>query len=165
MFPLIYCSCPKNIFLQLKYKIYVYSQKYFYPHKRLNKKKIYNLAQIGKYLNELILIRGDKNQDRDTDISTPEKLNVLVQGTNFQLKVWEALLKVPFGSLTTYEQIARQTGSPKSMRAVGSAVGRNPIAFLIPCNRVIRKEGKMGEYHWGSNKKKAIVGWEAAKIL
>ena len=92
------------------------------------------------------------------------KLNVLVQGTNFQLKVWQALLSIPFGSITTYEQIASKTGSPKATRAVGSAVGRNAVAFLIPCHRVIRKEGKLGEYKWGDGKKKAIIGWEAAKI-
>jgi len=94
----------------------------------------------------------------------PQKLNILVQGTNFQIKVWEALLKIPFGALTTYEQLAILTENSKAMRAVGSAVGKNPIAFLIPCHRVIRKEGKVGEYHWGKNRKQAIIGWEASKI-
>ncbi len=96
-------------------------------------------------------------------LSSLDKLHLLVQGTNFQLKVWEALLTIPQGSLTTYQQIADSIGHNKAVRAVGTAVGNNPIAYLIPCHRVIRKEGKLGEYHWGSIRKKALVGWEAAK--
>lgn len=92
------------------------------------------------------------------------KVHLLVQGTNFQLKVWEALLTIPRGSLTTYQYIANSIGNPKAVRAVGTAVGENPVAFLIPCHRVIRKEGKLGEYRWGSVRKKVIVGWEAAGI-
>ncbi len=98
-------------------------------------------------------------------LSSLDKLHLLVQGTNFQLKVWEALLTIPQGSLTTYQQIAESIGKDKAVRAVGTAVGNNPIAYLIPCHRVIRKEGKLGEYHWGSIRKKAIVGWEAAKKI
>lgn len=92
------------------------------------------------------------------------RLNVLVQGTNFQVKVWEALLKIPIGAVSTYQQIATTIGNPKANRAVGTAVGSNPIAYLIPCHRVIRKEGKLGNYHWGAARKKAIVGWEMAKV-
>ncbi|NIJ54184.1 bifunctional helix-turn-helix domain-containing protein/methylated-DNA--[protein]-cysteine S-methyltransferase [Dyadobacter arcticus] len=92
-----------------------------------------------------------------------EKLPLLVQGTNFQLKVWEALLNIPKGAVTTYQQIARSIGNPGAVRAVGSAVGDNPIAYLIPCHRVIRKEGVLGEYRWGSLRKKALIGWEAAR--
>jgi AraC family transcriptional regulator of adaptative response/methylated-DNA-[protein]-cysteine methyltransferase len=91
-----------------------------------------------------------------------EKLPLLVQGTNFQLKVWEALLSIPQGAVTTYQQIAEKIGHPKAVRAVGSAVGDNPIAYIIPCHRVIRKEGVLGEYRWGSLRKKALIGWEAA---
>ncbi|MCU0444850.1 MAG: methylated-DNA--[protein]-cysteine S-methyltransferase [Microscillaceae bacterium] len=101
-----------------------------------------------------------KNQDRTKE---SDKLTLLVQGTNFQLKVWEALLKVPIGAVSTYQSIAQAIGKPQALRAVGTAVGDNPIAYLIPCHRVIRKEGKLGEYHWGSNRKKAIIGWEMAK--
>ena len=97
-------------------------------------------------------------------LSTLGKLPLLVQGTNFQLKVWEALLSIPQGSVTTYQQIAESIGNPKAVRAVGTAVGDNPIAYLIPCHRVIRKEGILGEYHWGSTRKKALVGWEAANF-
>ena len=93
------------------------------------------------------------------------KLHLLVQGTNFQLKVWEALLAIPQGAVTTYQQIAERIGNPKAMRAVGTAVGDNPIAYLIPCHRVIRKEGILGEYRWGSIRKKALVGWEGASLL
>lgn len=92
-----------------------------------------------------------------------EKLHVLVKGTNFQLKVWEALLKIPMGDVTTYQNIARSIGSPKSMQAVGSAIGSNHIAYLIPCHRVIRKDGILGEYRWSSTRKKSIIGWEMAK--
>lgn len=94
-----------------------------------------------------------------------QKLHLLVKGTNFQVKVWEALLKIPTGSLSTYQTIAELAGSPNAVRAVGTAVGSNPIAYLIPCHRVIRKEGKIGEYHWGENRKKALIGFEMAKAL
>ncbi len=92
-----------------------------------------------------------------------EKLNVLVQGTPFQIKVWEALLNIPQGNLTTYQYIAESIDKPKAVRAVGTAIGKNPIGYLIPCHRVIRKEGKLGHYRWGSGRKKAIIGWEMAK--
>jgi AraC family transcriptional regulator of adaptative response/methylated-DNA-[protein]-cysteine methyltransferase len=92
-----------------------------------------------------------------------EKLNVLVKGTNFQVKVWNALLQVPMGAVTTYQSIAAQIGQPNALQAVGSAVGANPVAYLIPCHRVIRKNLIIGEYHWGSERKKAIIGWEMAK--
>ena len=87
-------------------------------------------------------------------------LHLHLRGTNFQLKVWEALLKVPTGSATTYESLAAQIGQPKASRAVGSAVGRNPIAVLIPCHRVIRKLGEFGNYRYGSARKMALLGWE-----
>ncbi|MFN4150050.1 MAG: methylated-DNA--[protein]-cysteine S-methyltransferase, partial [Candidatus Sericytochromatia bacterium] len=92
-----------------------------------------------------------------------EKLNLLVQGTNFQIKVWEALLKIPSGGVSTYGQIANFIENPKASRAVGSAVGSNPISYLIPCHRVIRNEGILGQYHWGKEKKKAMIGWEMSK--
>ena len=88
---------------------------------------------------------------------------MLAQGTNFQLKVWEALLRIPPGAVTTYGQIAQSIGSPAAVRAVGTAVGSNPVGFLIPCHRVIQSTGKLGGYHWGEMRKTAIVGWEMAK--
>lgn len=90
-------------------------------------------------------------------------IDLYVQGTNFQIKVWEALLRIPPGSVSSYETIAEQIGAPNASRAVGAAVGCNPIAFLIPCHRVIRKSGVIGSYRWGSARKKAILGWEAAR--
>lgn len=90
------------------------------------------------------------------------KITLLVQGTNFQLKVWEALLNIPAGSVTTYEHIARSIGHPNAMRAVGTAIGSNPVGYLIPCHRVIKKAGQIGQYHWGAVRKRAIIGWEMA---
>ncbi len=90
-------------------------------------------------------------------------VNLHLKGTNFQLKVWEALLKIPAGHLTTYEEIAASLEMPGAARAVGNAVGQNPVAFLIPCHRVIRKTGAFGGYRWGAARKKALVGWEAAR--
>ncbi len=89
-----------------------------------------------------------------------EPLTIYLQGTNFQIKVWEALLRIQPGSLTTYERIAAQIGRPTAARAVGLAVGSNPISYLIPCHRVIRKMGVFGGYRWGAARKKAILGWE-----
>jgi AraC family transcriptional regulator of adaptative response/methylated-DNA-[protein]-cysteine methyltransferase len=91
-------------------------------------------------------------------------LHLYLRGTNFQLKVWEALLDVPAGGVTTYEQVAAQIGKPKALRAVGTAVGHNPIAVLIPCHRVIRKMGEFGNYRYGPARKKALLGWEASRV-
>lgn len=92
-----------------------------------------------------------------------KKVKVIVQGTPFQIKVWEALLQIPEGNVTTYQYIAESIDKPKAVRAVGTAIGKNPIGYLIPCHRVIRKEGKLGHYRWGSGRKKAIIGWEMAQ--
>jgi AraC family transcriptional regulator of adaptative response/methylated-DNA-[protein]-cysteine methyltransferase len=90
-------------------------------------------------------------------------VKLLLMGTNFQIKVWEALLRIPPGCMVCYEDLARQLGKPSASRAVGSAVARNPISFLIPCHRAIRKMGITGDYHWGAARKKAILAWEAAR--
>lgn len=95
--------------------------------------------------------------------SSPTKLHLFVKGTNFQIKVWDALLKIPTGGVVTYQGIADEIGSPRAMQAVGSAVGSNHIAYLIPCHRVIRKDGILGEYRWSATRKKSIIGWEMAK--
>lgn len=89
-------------------------------------------------------------------------LKLLLMGTNFQIKVWEALLRIPSGAVVSYEDLARRVGKPSAARAVGGAVGQNPISFLIPCHRAIRKMGITGDYHWGAARKKAILAWEAA---
>jgi AraC family transcriptional regulator of adaptative response/methylated-DNA-[protein]-cysteine methyltransferase len=84
-------------------------------------------------------------------------------GAPFQIKVWEALLRVPSGHVTTYSEIAGTIGNPKAVRAVGTAVGRNPISFLIPCHRALRRDGSLGGYHWGLPVKRAILAWESAR--
>lgn len=91
-------------------------------------------------------------------------LALLVKGTNFQIQVWRALIRVPFGSLVTYGDIANGTGHDYAARAAGSAVGANPIAWLIPCHRVIRESGTLGNYRWGPTRKAAMLGWEAAHL-
>lgn len=84
-------------------------------------------------------------------------------GAPFQIKVWEALMRIPTGHVTTYSEIAGTIGNPKAVRAVGTAVGRNPISFLIPCHRAIRRDGSLGGYHWGLPVKRAILAWESAR--
>jgi AraC family transcriptional regulator of adaptative response/methylated-DNA-[protein]-cysteine methyltransferase len=93
----------------------------------------------------------------------PHKIKLHLSGSDFQIKVWEALLKIPVGKLATYSVIADSIGNPKASRAVGTALANNPVAYLIPCHRVIKKAGGIGEYRWGSTRKTAIIGWEAAK--
>jgi AraC family transcriptional regulator of adaptative response/methylated-DNA-[protein]-cysteine methyltransferase len=97
------------------------------------------------------------------DWSRLSEIRLHLKGTDFQLKVWETLLKIPMGALTTYKDIAGQLGNPQASRAVGSAVGDNPVAFLIPCHRVIQSTGIIGQYHWGATRKTAMIGWEAAR--
>ena len=92
-----------------------------------------------------------------------ERFDLLVQGSNFQVKVWEALLRIPSGSIVSYEDVAARIGAPTATRAVASAIARNPVAVLIPCHRVIRKSGVFGEYRWGNTRKKALLGWEVAQ--
>lgn len=84
-------------------------------------------------------------------------------GAPFQIKVWEALMRIPTGHVTTYSEIAGSIGNPKAVRAVGTAVGRNPVSFLIPCHRALRRDGSLGGYHWGLPVKRAILAWEAAR--
>ncbi|SDF18702.1 AraC family transcriptional regulator, regulatory protein of adaptative response / methylated-DNA-[protein]-cysteine methyltransferase [Mucilaginibacter pineti] len=87
-----------------------------------------------------------------------------LKGSSFQLKVWEALLKIPMGGLCSYADISQKIALPKASRAVGSAIGANPVAFLIPCHRVIKSTGEFGQYHWGPTRKTAMIGWEAALL-
>jgi AraC family transcriptional regulator of adaptative response/methylated-DNA-[protein]-cysteine methyltransferase len=88
-------------------------------------------------------------------------LTLLVKGTNFQVQVWRALLRVPFGGITTYQTIAETIGRPTAARAAGNAAGNNPVAYLIPCHRVIRESGELGGYRWGVDRKTVILSWEA----
>ena len=92
-----------------------------------------------------------------------EPLRVVLIGTDFQIRVWEQLLEIPLGRLCTYSHLADRIGSPKASRAVGAAVGRNPVSFVVPCHRAIGKSGALTGYHWGLTRKRAMLGWEAAK--
>lgn len=96
--------------------------------------------------------------------SPDQPLTVLVKGTNFQVQVWQALLRIPVGGVTTYQTIAHLIDRPSAVRAVGSAIGKNSIGYLIPCHRVIRESGALGGYRWGLNRKAAILAWEAGQI-
>ena len=96
--------------------------------------------------------------------ASPRSFNLLLKGTPFQIKVWEALLKIPMGRIVSYNALAKFAGNAAATRAVASAVARNPIGFLIPCHRVIRNEGVIGQYHWSPARKAAIIGWEKGVI-
>lgn len=97
-----------------------------------------------------------------TTFRKQKPLALLVKGTNFQIQVWRALLKIPFGGITTYQTIAEMINRPTATRAIGNAVGKNPIGYLIPCHRVIRGSGEIGGYRWGAERKMALLGWEAS---
>ncbi len=98
------------------------------------------------------------------DWSNLPQIKLHLKGTDFQLKVWETLLKIPLGELSTYGTIAQKIEKPNASRAVGTAIGDNPVAFLIPCHRVIQSTGQLGGYMWGLTRKTAIIGWEAAQV-
>jgi AraC family transcriptional regulator of adaptative response/methylated-DNA-[protein]-cysteine methyltransferase len=112
--------------------------------------KAANHEHISKFLND--------------DFSSKEKIRLHLKGTPFQLKVWETLLRIPEGKLTTYSNVASFIKHPNAQRAVGTAIGQNPIAYLIPCHRVIKSAGIIGEYRWGSVRKHLMLGWEASKV-
>lgn len=99
-----------------------------------------------------------------TTSKNKKSLTLLIKGTNFQIQVWRALLQLPFGSLTTYKTIANMIDRPTATRAVGTAIGKNPIGYLIPCHRVIRSSGELGGYLWGLDRKLTILGWEASRM-
>jgi AraC family transcriptional regulator, regulatory protein of adaptative response / methylated-DNA-[protein]-cysteine methyltransferase len=96
--------------------------------------------------------------------SREQPIRLVMIGTDFDVRVWEALLKIPMGRAVSYTDIARHIGSPAASRAVGSAVGRNPISFVVPCHRVLRGDGSLGGYHWGLTRKRALIGWETGRL-
>lgn len=96
------------------------------------------------------------------DWSDLSKIKLHLKGSDFQIKVWQTLLKIPLGNVSTYSSLAHTIENSRASRAVGTAIGSNPVAFLIPCHRVIKSTGLIGEYHWGSVRKSAMLGWEAA---
>lgn len=127
---------------------------------------LHNLKQ--KFSNAIFYLKLDSFQQKalsifQNDWNQSNEIKLHLKGTDFQLKVWETLLKIPMGKLSTYGNIAQQIGNPNASRAVGTAIGSNPVAFLIPCHRVIQSSGNFGGYMWGSTRKTAIIGWESAK--
>jgi len=107
---------------------------------------------------------ADSPAIRPAEEGGPPRLHLHLRGTNFQLRVWEALLRVPPGAAVRYGDVARALGRPRAARAVGGAVGRNPVAVVIPCHRVLRRDGGVGGYRWGDTRKRALLGWEAARV-
>lgn len=91
-------------------------------------------------------------------------IRLILIGTDFEVRVWESLLRIPMGRAVSYADIARHLGQPTASRAVGSAVGRNPISFVVPCHRVLRGDGNLGGYHWGLTRKRALIGWETGRV-
>ena len=91
-------------------------------------------------------------------------VRLVLIGTDFEVRVWECLMRIPMGRAVTYGDIARHLGQPTASRAVGSAVGRNPISFVVPCHRVLRGDGNLGGYHWGITRKRALIGWETGRV-
>ena len=91
------------------------------------------------------------------------EFQLFVKGTNFQVNVWRALLRIPEGSLISYKQLAQMTGNPSAVRATASAVGANPVSYLIPCHRILRTSGELGGYHWGLERKRALIAWDTAR--
>lgn len=122
-----------------------------------------------KFPNASFICKADPHQQNALyifyhDWTNLSEIKLHLKATNFQLKVWNALLKIPMGDLTTYGAIAQNIYSPGASRAVGTAIGSNPIAFLIPCHRVIQSTGTVGGYMWGSTRKSAIIGWEGSRV-
>ena len=122
---------------------------------------------LHQFPNAILNVKTDDLQQNALQIFSKDWLDLKqiklhLKGTDFQLKVWQALLRIPMGKLETYGKIAGIVNNPKASRAVGSAVGDSPIAFIIPCHRVIQSSGVLGQYHWGGVRKAAMVGWEAA---
>jgi AraC family transcriptional regulator of adaptative response/methylated-DNA-[protein]-cysteine methyltransferase len=116
--------------------------------------------------NKATFIQGGQRLDLWADAIFAQKgdATLALIGAPFQIKVWEALLQIPSGYVTTYSEIARTIGSPRAVRAVGTAVGRNPISWLIPCHRALRKDGALGGYHWGLGVKRALLAFETARL-
>lgn len=94
----------------------------------------------------------------------PRPVRIVLIGTDFEIRVWQALLTVPLAGAASYQAIARQIGKPKATRAVGTAIGHNPISFVVPCHRVLRQDGNLGGYRWGVTRKRAMIGWEFGQV-
>jgi AraC family transcriptional regulator of adaptative response/methylated-DNA-[protein]-cysteine methyltransferase len=115
-----------------------------------------------KYVEDFAATAATARRIFDTALWRKDQpLRVVLIGTDFEVRVWEKLLTIPMGRLDTYSGLAAKVGSPKAARAVGSAVGKNPICFVVPCHRVVGKNGDITGYHWGITRKRAMLGWEA----
>lgn len=128
---------------------------------------IKNLTSIfpkANYQNSADEIQKNAIRIFNLDWESLDKIKLHIKGSDFQLKVWQALLNIPMGQLSSYQNIANLISSPKASRAVGNAVGQNPVAYLIPCHRIIQSTGALGDYHWGHIRKTSMIGWEAAKV-
>ena len=102
----------------------------------------------------------------DPEAWQPDRpVRIIMIGTDFEVRVWQTLLRIPMGRAVSYADIARHLGKPTAARAVGSAVGRNPLSFVVPCHRVLRGDGQLGGYHWGLTRKRALIGWEAGQVM
>lgn len=122
-----------------------------------------------RFPNASFIERPDELQTNALSIFNKDwtKLNTIklhLKGTDFQLKVWESLLTIPMGKLSTYGSLAGKIGHPNASRAVGTAIGSNPVAFLIPCHRVIQSSGNIGGYMWGTDRKQLMIGWESSQV-
>lgn len=131
-----------------------------------NKAFQYLLAKFPKanFHNQQDLMQQNALQILNDDTCGTNEIKLHVKGTDFQLNVWKTLLNIPFGGLSTYGKLAEMIGAPNASRAVGTAIGSNPVAYVIPCHRVIQSTGKLGGYRWGNIRKTAMIAWEAAKV-
>jgi AraC family transcriptional regulator of adaptative response/methylated-DNA-[protein]-cysteine methyltransferase len=115
-----------------------------------------------RYVEDFAATAATARRIFDSTLWRPEQpLRVVLIGTDFEVRVWEKLLTIPMGKLDTYSGVAAKVGEPKAARAVGAAVGKNPICFVVPCHRVVGKNGDITGYHWGVTRKRAMLGWEA----
>jgi AraC family transcriptional regulator of adaptative response/methylated-DNA-[protein]-cysteine methyltransferase len=118
-----------------------------------------------KFIEDFAATAGTARRIFDTNLWKPKQpLRVVLIGTDFEVRVWEKLLDIPMGKLDTYSSIAAKVGARKAARAVGAAVGKNPISFVVPCHRVVGKNGDITGYHWGLTRKRAMLGWEAGQV-
>ena len=127
-----------------------------WPNAKFISDQVVTRYYLAKIFGSTVLDSGGSHAER--------AIRVVLIGSDFEVRVWETLLKIPTGRAVSYGDIARHIGKPKSARAVGTAVGRNPISFVVPCHRVLRADGGLGGYHWGVTRKRAIIGWEAARL-
>jgi len=140
-----------------------------YPHSPRKREVQEALAELkaifphARYRQTVDLIQQNALYIFSQDWSSLSDIKLHLKGTPFQLKVWEALLRIPEGHLSSYTNIANAIHQPSAQRAVGSAIGNNPVGFIIPCHRVIKNVGGIGEYRWGAPRKMAMIGWEAAR--